>query len=101
MYHLEAGLRIEALTQSTERTEAIGLLSEPLPVDAPTAWDSLDDAMGWALHESVERGGQAIDVVSELGTVVARVSSPAHSVRESAQEALGTTLELVEGIGSL
>jgi hypothetical protein len=57
--------------------------------------------MGWALHESIERGGQVVDVVSEAGTVVARISSPAHSAQEGTQEALGTSLELAEGIGSL
>ncbi len=68
MHYLEIeGERITVLSQDEE--------SEPFDTST-TEWDDFKDALGWAVHESYEREGKAVDVVSEEGTIQARVSIP-------------------------
>jgi hypothetical protein len=65
------GQKVERLSQLDDDTGLDELLTEE--EQAITAWDDLEEAMGWALHHSDANGGQAVDVVDERGGLAARI----------------------------
>jgi hypothetical protein len=78
-----AGLALESLSEPRNGDQWV---SSPSPLE----WDDLDGAVVYAVSESNERGGQAVEVVDEgTGIVQVRVTTP-----QTPSDALAARLEL-------